>query len=304
MVDEAERGRHRTRDAVLAGASTAPGAAHPDRGVLAAGGGERGGPRRCPEHRAAGRGDLERRRTTSGLAPRMPALTAGAQLRRRRRPADRGHRHRGPGALAGRQRRGTADGRPARLRRRLRVDRGQRRHQRDRHRLVLGEPVQIRGAEHYVESHTIWGCAAAPARRPVDRADPRCRRRQRAVPGLHPAELGLVALAARLSALELVERHRATLDRLRSLAAPMVARLTGQAARRRPRRAHRPGHRHPGAATGSCCPAPWRSARSGCPRSAPRPPRPCPAAGCSASGAGSAGTGDGGRPDRHARRCG
>ena len=28
--------------------------------------------------------------------------------------------------------------------------------------LVLGEAVQIHGAEHFVESHTIWGCAAAP----------------------------------------------------------------------------------------------------------------------------------------------
>ena len=28
--------------------------------------------------------------------------------------------------------------------------------------LVLGRPVLIRGSEHYVESHTVWSCAAAP----------------------------------------------------------------------------------------------------------------------------------------------
>jgi hypothetical protein len=95
--------------------------------------------------------------------------------------------------------------------------------------LVLGEAVQIRGAEHFVESHAIWGCAAAPLVDPwtgetlgvVDVSGPSR--------SLHPAELGLVTLAARLSALEAVAERRESLDRLRSVAAPMVARLTGQA---------------------------------------------------------------------------
>ena len=39
--------------------------------------------------------------------------------------------------------------------------------------LVLGEAVHIRGAEHYVESHTRWGCAAAPLDGPVDRGHAR-----------------------------------------------------------------------------------------------------------------------------------
>lgn len=93
--------------------------------------------------------------------------------------------------------------------------------------LVLGTPVQVLGAEHFVESHTRWGCAAAPLVDPwtgrtlgvVDVSGPSR--------GMHPAELALVELAARLTSAELVARHRAALDRLRARAAPLLARLTG-----------------------------------------------------------------------------
>ncbi|MBS2939246.1 GAF domain-containing protein [Nocardioides sp. J2M5] len=95
--------------------------------------------------------------------------------------------------------------------------------------LVLGTPVQVRGAEHFVESHTRWGCAAAPLVDPwtgrtlgvVDVSGPSR--------SLHPAELALVELAARLTSAELVARHRAALDRLRARAAPLLAGLTGDA---------------------------------------------------------------------------
>lgn len=95
--------------------------------------------------------------------------------------------------------------------------------------LVTGEPVQIRGAEHFVESHTRWGCAAAPLTDPwtgdllgvVDVSGPSHT--------LHPAELGLVAMAARLSALEALEARRAALDRLRAVALPVMARVGGPA---------------------------------------------------------------------------
>lgn len=95
--------------------------------------------------------------------------------------------------------------------------------------LVLGTAVLIRGAEHFVESHNAWGCAAAPLHDPwtgrtlgvVDVSGPNR--------GLHPAELAAVDLAARLAAAEKVEQHRADLDRLRAHAAPLLARLTGQA---------------------------------------------------------------------------
>jgi len=229
VADEAERARHRTRDAVLAGSSGAPGPrteiAASWRRVAASGVDPGGGPSIAPLSEA----DLERRRTTSGLAERMPGLThalasavdAGQLIvvtdpegrvlwqvgnAGVRRMADRlgfvggsawTEGNVGTNAI------GTA--------------------------LVLGEAVQIRGAEHYVESHTIWGCAAAPLTDPwtgatlgvVDVSGPSR--------GLHPAELGLVTLAARLTGLEAVEERRAALDRLRSLAAPMLARMDGQA---------------------------------------------------------------------------
>jgi hypothetical protein len=95
--------------------------------------------------------------------------------------------------------------------------------------LVLAEPVHIRGAEHYVESHTRWGCAAAPLFDPwtgrtlgvVDVSGPSR--------SLHPAELAIVAMAARLTALEIRDEHSARLERLRSVAAPLIARVDGQA---------------------------------------------------------------------------
>jgi hypothetical protein len=95
--------------------------------------------------------------------------------------------------------------------------------------LVLGAPVQIRGGEHFVESHTRWGCAAAPLVDPwtgrhlgvVDVSGPSR--------SLHPAELALVEMAARLATVELVEQHRVRLDRLRGHAAPLLARIAGPA---------------------------------------------------------------------------
>ena len=95
--------------------------------------------------------------------------------------------------------------------------------------LVLGEGVHIQGPEHFVDSHTRWGCAAAPLTDPwsartlgvVDVSGPSR--------GMHPAELALVELAARLTSMELVERRRVELDRLRARAAPLLARLSGDA---------------------------------------------------------------------------
>lgn len=95
--------------------------------------------------------------------------------------------------------------------------------------LVLGEAVQIRGTEHFVESHTRWGCAAAPVVDPwsgrvlgvVDVSGPSR--------GMHPAELALVEMAARMAGMAVVEERRAALDQLRASAAPLLARLSGHA---------------------------------------------------------------------------
>lgn len=95
--------------------------------------------------------------------------------------------------------------------------------------LVLGTAVHVQGPEHFVESHTRWGCAAAPLVDPwtgrtlgvLDVSGPSR--------GMHPAELALVQLAAQMTSSELVARHRADLDRLRARAAPLLAGLTGDA---------------------------------------------------------------------------
>lgn len=96
--------------------------------------------------------------------------------------------------------------------------------------LVLGEPVHIRGAEHFVESHVRWGCAAAPLHDPwtgrllgvVDISGPSTT--------LHPSLLSTVALAARVASLELLEQQRRSLEDLRTGSAHVLNRITGPAA--------------------------------------------------------------------------
>jgi hypothetical protein len=95
--------------------------------------------------------------------------------------------------------------------------------------LVLGEGVHVQGPEHFVESHTRWGCAATPLTDPwsgrtlgvLDVSGPSR--------GMHPAELALVEAVARLTSLEIVTRRRTELDGLRARAAPILARISGDA---------------------------------------------------------------------------
>ena len=95
--------------------------------------------------------------------------------------------------------------------------------------LVLGEGVRVQGPEHFVESHTRWGCAAAPLTDPwsgrtlgvLDVSGPSR--------GMHPAELALVETVARLTSMQIVARRRAELDVLRAHAAPLLARMSGDA---------------------------------------------------------------------------
>lgn len=149
--------------------------------------------------------------------------------------------------------------------------------------LVLGEGVHVQGPEHFVESHTRWGCAATPLSDPwsgrtlgvLDVSGPSR--------GMHPAELALVQAVARLTSLEIVTRRRTELDALRARAAPLLARMretrspwTPTVTWPRPSGAGRP--------TASRCPTTWRPVRCGCPRSAVRSPSRSPVAGCCASG--------------------
>ncbi|MFJ5801968.1 GAF domain-containing protein [Streptomyces decoyicus] len=95
--------------------------------------------------------------------------------------------------------------------------------------LVARRPVLVHSAEHFVRSHQQWTCAAAPLHDPrdgrllgtVDISGP--------APSFHPTTLSLVSAVARLAEGELRSRHHLSLERLRSSAAPVLARIGGQA---------------------------------------------------------------------------
>jgi len=228
-VEAAERDLHRTRDKVLTGASGAPSPrtaiAASWRRVAACG----LAPGSEPEVAPLPVGELEQRRTTSDLAPLVPRLTAALAS-----VIDAGQlvvvadtdgrvlwRAGGSGVRNLADRLGFVGGSA--------WTEGNVGTNAIGTCLVLGEGVQIQGPEHFVESHTRWGCAAAPLTDPwsgrtlgvVDVSGPSR--------GMHPAELALVEMAARVTSLELVDQRRADLDRLRAHAAPLLARVGGEA---------------------------------------------------------------------------
>lgn len=95
--------------------------------------------------------------------------------------------------------------------------------------LVTRTPLQVHSAEHFVRTHHGWTCAAAPLHDPrdgrllgvVDVSGPAAT--------VHPATLSLVSAVARVAEGELRNRHWAAVNRLRSIAAPLLARFEGQA---------------------------------------------------------------------------
>ncbi|MFJ6792659.1 GAF domain-containing protein [Streptomyces sp. NPDC091268] len=95
--------------------------------------------------------------------------------------------------------------------------------------LVTRRPVQVFSAEHFVSSHHDWTCAGAPVRDPrdgrllgvVDVSGP--------LATMHPATLSWVSSVARLAERELRVRHLESLERLRCVAAPLLARIPGRA---------------------------------------------------------------------------
>ncbi|MBT2466955.1 GAF domain-containing protein [Streptomyces sp. ISL-66] len=95
--------------------------------------------------------------------------------------------------------------------------------------LVTRRPVQVFSAEHFVSSHHDWTCAGAPVRDPrdgqllgvIDVSGP--------LATMHPATLAWVSSVARLAERELRIRHLESLERLRSVAAPLLARQPGRA---------------------------------------------------------------------------
>ncbi|MGV9322336.1 GAF domain-containing protein [Streptomyces sp. NPDC003660] len=94
---------------------------------------------------------------------------------------------------------------------------------------VVRRPVQVFAAEHFARSHASWTCAGAPVTDPrdgrligvVDISGP--------LETMHPATLAWVESVARLAEARLRELHLDSLERLRSVAAPVLARLDGRA---------------------------------------------------------------------------
>ena len=88
-------------------------------------------------------------------------------------------------------------------------------------------PVQIFSAEHFVRSHHVWTCTAAPVHDPrsgemlgvVDVSGP--------AETIHPTTVALVDTAIRLAEAGLWRRHEGKLDALRTLGAPMLAAVNG-----------------------------------------------------------------------------
>lgn len=95
--------------------------------------------------------------------------------------------------------------------------------------LVTRRPLQVHSAEHFVRTHHGWTCAAAPLHDPrdgrllgvVDVSGPAAT--------VHPATLSLVSAVARVAEGELRARHWAAVERLRAVAAPLLAGIGGQA---------------------------------------------------------------------------
>ncbi|WP_329221984.1 GAF domain-containing protein [Streptomyces sp. NBC_01485] len=95
---------------------------------------------------------------------------------------------------------------------------------------VVRRPVQVFAAEHFVRSHTTWTCAGAPITDPrngrllgvIDVSGP--------LETMHPATLAWVDAVAKLAESRLREKHLSSLERLRAVAAPVLARLAGRGA--------------------------------------------------------------------------
>jgi GAF domain len=91
--------------------------------------------------------------------------------------------------------------------------------------LVSHRAVQLFSAEHYLRSHHPWTCAGAPIKDPrtghvigvVDVSGPAAT--------VHPTTVALVDLVARLAESQLREAHDRTLNKLRTVAAPILARI-------------------------------------------------------------------------------
>ncbi|MBB4895691.1 hypothetical protein FHS39_004770 [Streptomyces olivoverticillatus] len=95
--------------------------------------------------------------------------------------------------------------------------------------LVERRPVQVHSAEHFVRTHHAWTCAAAPLHDPRDGRLLGVLNVSGPAPAFNPATLALVTAVSKVAEGELRARHWESVDRLRSVAAPMLARIGGRA---------------------------------------------------------------------------
>ncbi|MEU8761733.1 GAF domain-containing protein [Streptomyces sp. NPDC048659] len=95
--------------------------------------------------------------------------------------------------------------------------------------LAMGRAVQVHSAEHYVHTLHNWTCAAAPVHDPRDRRLLGIVDVSGPASSFHPATLALVASVAQLAEAELRQRHLRSIERLRSVAAPILCRVGGRA---------------------------------------------------------------------------
>ncbi|QOV34772.1 GAF domain-containing protein [Streptomyces ferrugineus] len=94
---------------------------------------------------------------------------------------------------------------------------------------VVRRPVQVFASEHFQRSQTSWTCTGAPITDPrdgrligvVDVSGP--------LETMHPATLAWVDSVAKLAEARLREVHLTSLERLRAVASPVLARLSGRA---------------------------------------------------------------------------
>ncbi|GAA2340621.1 helix-turn-helix domain-containing protein [Streptomyces cuspidosporus] len=95
--------------------------------------------------------------------------------------------------------------------------------------LAVRAPVRVHSAEHFVRAFHTWSCAAAPVRDPRDGRLLGIADISGPAAGAHPTVLSLVTATARWAEGELRLAHSRELDRLRAVAAPVLARIRGKA---------------------------------------------------------------------------
>ncbi|HET7014164.1 MAG TPA: GAF domain-containing protein [Streptosporangiaceae bacterium] len=91
--------------------------------------------------------------------------------------------------------------------------------------LVIQRPLQVFGAEHFVQALHPWVCTACPVRDPVDERVLGVVDVSGPAATAHPSTLALVCSMAKLAEAQLRSVHRDALEKLRQVSAPLLARI-------------------------------------------------------------------------------